>query len=393
MTDFRLVDRDWGGEIDRAVASGPRQIKLVCPFIKQTSVERLLRGGRRKLQVVTRFDLNGFHQGVSDIGALRLVVAAGGQVRGVKGLHSKLFLFDRHRAIAGSANLTEAAMRTNHEFGFVTGEPWIVDRCHGYFDRLWRVAGEDATLADLEAWSAAVDIAGRTYTRNGPNLPDYGISAQCAEEDTPFVNAEPDAPDGAQVFVKFFGSGAERAPLSDSIEEHVTRGGCHWAYTYGKRPRNVRDGAIMFMARVTRGPNDIRVFGQAIGRRHRDRVDDASPAEIEKRKWKARWPYYVRVHDPRIIEGRLSDGISLNELMERFGSNSFMSTRRNAERGSGNTNPRRSLSQQPQIELTAAAAAWLAEQMDQAYRRLGTIDLSKPQYDWPGTGVLGPAHG
>jgi len=383
MVDFKLVDRDWGGEIDRAVASGPRAIKLVCPFIKKASVERLLRGGRRKFEVVTRFDLNGFHEGVSDIEALRLLIEAEGKVRGVKGLHSKLFLFDRHRAIAGSANLTEAAMRKNHEFGFVTGEQWIIDRCHGYFDRLWGVSGADATIEDLEAWSARVDSARRIYARTRPNLPDYGVSAQLGEEDSPFVEGEPSAPDGAQTFVKFFGSGNNRAPLSDSIEKHVLRGGCHWAYTYGKRPRNVQDGAKMFMARVTRGPNDIRIFGQAIGRRHRDGIDDASPAEINERDWKARWPYYVRVHSPQILHGCLSDGISLSDLMDRFGSNSFMPTWRNASQGIGNTNPRRSLSQQPQIELTSASAAWLAEQMDQAYNRLGTIDLTEPQFDWP----------
>ena len=71
------------------------------------------------LKVITRFDLNEFAQGVSDIAALRMSIKANARVRGVRNLHAKLYIFGTSRAIITSANLTEAALRRNHEFGTV----------------------------------------------------------------------------------------------------------------------------------------------------------------------------------------------------------------------------------------------------------------------------------
>ena len=386
MIDFRLVDRGWGLEIDRAAAYGPKLVRIVCPFIKETTVQRILRhaSAATQLQVLTRFNLNDFFAGVSDLSALGILLGAGAEIKGVRGLHAKVLLFDERAVIAGSANLTEAAMLRNHEFGFVSAEPSIVRRCHGYFDELWGAVDRKLTALDLEEWSKRVRGAQAVWKPGGPALPDLGekIETGMAEE-SPLLGDEPEASDGAQYFVKFFGRGAERASLNDAITGFVESGGCHWACTYGRRPRNVRDGATMFMSRVTKKPNDIRIFGQAVGLRHVDGRDDASPAEIAARPWKKEWPYYVRVHSARFIRGTLGDGISLGALMQRFGHRAFTSTSRNHASGSGNVNPRKSLSQQPQIELTPAAASWLQGQLDEAYTRHGTLDLREQRYDRP----------
>jgi hypothetical protein len=90
-----------------------------------------------------------------------------------------------------------------------------------------------------------------------------------------------------------------------------------------------------------------------------DGRDDATDAEIELRPWRARWSRYIRVHDVEFINGNLSDGVSLNELIDSFGPDSFASTKRNALAGSGNTNPRSAPSQQPAVELTTGAMAWM----------------------------------
>ena len=117
---FRLVETDWGHVLDRAVATDCSELRIVCPFIKERTVRRLLAGGRPKsIQVITRFNLLDFAEGVSDTAALRLLLDKGAQIRGVRGLHAKLYLIGR-QAIVTSANLTQAALSRNHEFGFVT---------------------------------------------------------------------------------------------------------------------------------------------------------------------------------------------------------------------------------------------------------------------------------
>ena len=58
------------------------------------------------LRVITRFDLQGFAGGASDIWALMDVLEAGGEVRGIRRLHSKVFIFGNSSAAVTSANLT-----------------------------------------------------------------------------------------------------------------------------------------------------------------------------------------------------------------------------------------------------------------------------------------------
>src|SRR5207253_1892255 len=131
----------------------------------------------------------------------------------------------------------------------------------------------------------------------------------------------------------------------------VESAGCHWALAYPakKRPRSVRDDAVMFIARLTRDPNDLRIFGRAIGLHHVEGRDDATTDDIALRPWKETWPRYVRVHHAEFVAGDMSNGISLNTLMAELGSNAFASTKRNAARGVGNLDPRLAYQQQAHV--------------------------------------------
>ena len=86
-------------------------------FIKKGALERLLSHRPGDVQVITRFNLADFADGVSDVEALRMLLDAGASIRGIQNLHAKLYLFGTSRAIITSANLTEAALTRNQEFG------------------------------------------------------------------------------------------------------------------------------------------------------------------------------------------------------------------------------------------------------------------------------------
>jgi hypothetical protein len=102
----------------------------------------------------------------------------------------------------------------------------------------------------------------------------------------------------------------------------------------------------------------------------------------------------VRVHDVEFIEGKLSDGVSLNELIKRFGPDSFASTKRNALARSGNTNPRRALSQQPAVELTPEAITWMNQRLDHCFKSLGKISFAAlTKLDWPDAVIRGELPG
>lgn len=389
---IRLVDRRWRTELHDGLHRDATVLRIVCPFIKLAPLRDLLDEHEpAELLVVSRFNLADFGAGVSDIASLRRVLEAGGRVRGLRGLHAKLFLFGQTRAAITSANLTARGLGGNHEFGCVSEDPAFVKECSEYFERLWVAARQDLAVSELEAWEAEL---GRFLDRGGlPGaeevLPDFGVDALGFEDAAPDLRPGPTGwvAESDQAFIKFFGEGSNRVGWSFSVLEEVRRSGCHWACTYpaSKRPRAVGDGDTLFVGRLVKEPNDTLIFGRAIGREHRAGKDEASPAEIEARSWKAQWPNYVRVHHAEFVAGTVGNGVRLSELMDTLGSDSFASTQRNARLGNGqNTNPRKAFMQQPAVRLTGEAAAWMSDRLETALDVHGRISIADlDALDWP----------
>lgn len=382
----RLVDAGWSHEIAEALRVDTSELRIVSPFIKIGALQRFLVAQPKNIKAITRFNLADFAEGVSDIAALRHLLASGSSVRGVKNLHAKMYLFGSKRAIVTSANLTEAALTRNHEFGLVSEDQEIIAACTRYFDDLWKRGGDDLLPQQLDQWDATVK---RHCTEGGRfnhivGLGDFGTDAG---QISPPLMAPPIVfADARQAFVKFLGEGSNRAPLTFPTIDEVKRSGCHWAVAYptSKRPRKVEDDSVIFIGRLTYGPNDIRVFGRAIGLRHVEGRDDATLEDIALREWKADWSRYVRVHHAEFVAGTMANGVSLNALMDALGENSFAPTQDNALSGSGNTNPRRSYKQQAAVRLSTEGFALLSEQLQSAFVRHGRIpnnDLD--QLDWP----------
>ena len=269
-------------------------LMIICPFIKDKVVKDLLRHHPRKVRVITRFNLSDFALGVSDVAALRTLLQSGARVRGVRNLHTKLYVFGRRRAIITSANLTEAGLNRNHEFGIVTDKRSAVKECRAYFNRLWESAESDLRIKDVNAWDSRVTqyqlLGGRP--EGLVNLEDYGKDAGFTMPESARIPVV--ATDASRAFVKFQGNSDNRMSLSDPTQDELINGGCHWAVCYSRRRRAVKDGDVVFIGRLTKNPNDIRIFGRAIGLEYKEGRDDASPAEIEDKEWKERFSHYIR---------------------------------------------------------------------------------------------------
>ena len=146
----------------------------------------------------------------------------------------------------------------------------------------------------------------------------------------------------------------------------------------------LKDDAVIFMGRLTRDPNDIRVFGWAIGMQHKPGRDDATLADIELRPWKEQWSLYIRVDRAEFVAGTMVNGVSLNELMDTLEAYSFASTQRNATHRRGNTNPRYAYRQQAAVELSAEGHSWLSERLQVAFEVHGKVSQdSLDELDWP----------
>ena len=198
------------------------------------------------------------------------------------------------------------------------------------------------------------------------------------------LNLPPAVANASQAFVKFFGVGTAegRIDLSERVIKMVRIQECHriLAYPTGTHPRQVQDGDVVFISRMTKKPNDHRIFGWAIATKHRDGLDEATDEDIACHPWRKEYGSYIRVDEEgfkaEFIDGTMEDGISLYALMEALGSDSFAATQRNALAGKGsNTNPRKSIARKPHIQLSEKGFAWLTDKLREAFARHGKISI------------------
>ena len=382
---FRIVDTGWASELTSGLNCDRTVLRAICPFIKRRTLDRILSSRPRSIQVITRYNLSEFADGVSDIEALRSLLDVGAAVRGIRNLHAKLYIFGSSRAIVTSANLTEAGVNRNHEFGAVTEDAGAIEHCNAYFDNLWRRGGSDLQHELLDEWDRKVVshlLSGGRLGRSS-GFGDFGADAGIAR--TSGVEIPQIFADAPQAFVKLLGRSGNRVPVSFPVFDELRRAGCHWtvAYPASKRPRRVRDGAVMFIGRLT-DERDIRIFGRAIGIAHEPGRDDATLEDIAQLPWKQDWPHYIRVHHAEFVHGTIGNGVSLNVLMDSLGADSFMPTQRNAAAASGNLDPRRAYMRQADVELSNEGYAWLNERLQTAFHDHGTVPHDRlAELYWP----------
>ena len=153
---IRLIDRGWRKELNSAVKADTSELLIICPFVQLSVIKALLASQPANVKVITRFNLIDFASGVSDIAALRRLLGSNAKVRGVRNLHAKLYIFGNARTILTSANLTTAALSSNHEFGMVADDVLVIKGCRDYFNDLWKKAGRDLSSCQVNDWEATV---------------------------------------------------------------------------------------------------------------------------------------------------------------------------------------------------------------------------------------------
>jgi hypothetical protein len=346
---------------------GTNTVYIISPFITKNIVDHLISNFKgEELKIITRFNLNDFRSGVSSLSALKAVIANNGKVKGIKNLHSKVYLFDKKSTIITSANFTAGGFFNNYEFGVKSTEIETINESLVYFKSLWNLDSKDLSLSDIEEWENL--IKNSKQKPNQPKLPDYGLKASIQGTSE------------KQCFIKFFGKTDHRVSLNYESKEEIKRAHCHWALTFsGKRgrygngrPRKYKDGDIVYMARMLEG-GGYAIFGKGIALRHNDNRDCASAEDIVHVPWKKDWPVYIRVKETQFIDTKMGNCPQLGELMNVLGYDSFPTTQDKYRKGYESINPKDSLRQQADIRLTDIAAEWLENKFQEAKESYGTV--------------------
>src|SRR4051794_2455522 len=86
------------------------RIMIISPFLSTYTIKKLIDYIEKKglnCTIVTRFERKAFIDGASSLEALKILIENNITVLALKDLHSKVYIFDHHTCMIGSANFTK----------------------------------------------------------------------------------------------------------------------------------------------------------------------------------------------------------------------------------------------------------------------------------------------
>tara|TARA_R100000541_G_scaffold40901_1_gene48380 strand:+ start:719 stop:1849 length:1131 start_codon:yes stop_codon:yes gene_type:complete len=340
-------------------------LKVISPFVSEQILRKIeSKFNFQNFQLITRYNLQDFALKVSSLEGIKFSVSKGASIYGIRGLHSKVYLFDKRAAIITSANLTNGGLRNNEECGIYLTDRNVVNELNKHFKDLKEIAGQNLTMNECLNWESKISNINITKGK-AVTLPNYGSTKSSFNSSINY-------------YIKFFGKADNRVQLDFPVKEEIDRALCHYAcgFPINKKPRQVNDGDIIYMARMTENPNDYAIFGKAIALKFKEGRDIASDIEKQEREWKKKWPAYLRVEQPTFLNGNMGDGVLLSDLMDKFEYDSFPSTRIRYNNGERDIVAKKSLMRKAYVRITNNAAKWLDQQFDDALQISGKVSDS-----------------
>lgn len=358
---MKVIQNNWLTNFLKELGN-TKELKIISPFITDNMVTHLLNNWEgNTIEVITRFNLNDFRSGASNLNGLKRLIENGAEIKGIKDLHSKAYIFDKKSMIITSANFTNGGFFNNHELGIRSESEEQIKETLNYFKKLWTINDELLDASTIIEWQNI--IAKNRTASTGNNLPDYGNS---------FVKK---VIGEKNYFIKFYGTNDERAGWNEKVIDEIAGTHCHFAVTFSDsngRPRRYQEGDVIYIARMLEG-GEYAIYGRAIARSHIDSRDVASKDDMAKINWKKYYPVYIRVHSAEFINSTLGKCPMMGKLISDLGYDCFRSTKQRHINGEININPRNTLMQKADVILSEDGAYWVEQQFQKAKKKLSQV--------------------
>lgn len=171
MPGVTWCGRRWRHQLERLVRGTETELLIVCPFIKLREarfISAALGAARADVRVLTELRMDSVVNGSLDVGALLMLgrCSPKSRVMTLPGLHAKVFVADRKRAIVTSGNLTRSGLDHNYEYGAVVSGKKMVGRVRKDVERFAR----GATIVDDEALRKIARLARPLIEKGEPRV-------------------------------------------------------------------------------------------------------------------------------------------------------------------------------------------------------------------------------
>lgn len=364
------------------------QLCLVSPYIGRSTAKRLCEWMNPSVSgrvLITRFSRQDFYSGASSIEGVLTLAEAGFCVKAVRGLHTKLFLFDERATIFGSSNLTAGGLKKNVELNFlVTEEDSVLSQAWEYFHQLNHAISDDSVIGlerikrekdeldnlglspkglDDRFFSRDWDLGTEVQIGRGGDL----IESALQYETTRGISVAAKSPN----WLKFEGISTDRVANSQKRIKQP-ESGRGYTTSFPKKPIGIEPDDILFLAILSYNAADQpmpMIYGYALT----DGFDeDNVRSESEKSNYRIfeRFPYFVTLRELTQINAPISECIPLVELYNHVGADAFPTT-------AGTNAPQDRIHQmhfrRDKLRITQAAADYLRDRIDNLVEIHGAI--------------------
>lgn len=334
-----------------------KQIKIVSPFLSMNMAKKLcdiVNNHNVECTFITRFYLEDMFAKANSIDAIELMMNSGIQVYALKGLHTKLYLFDDNVGVVGSANFTSGGFVSNFELSLMAVEEKVLlSDLHRYYDdMLEKLKNSDEGIITSEILADArvkyKSLLDNKKSGNGTtSIYMYGAELDKKKLDSVDKKlAEVKAATGDKdimqevfrenveeikydytIWLKFDGEGSDRLNPHEEFPmvDVMLDGKKVYIENYPYKVGAIKDGDVVYLAAITtdtKGKNQPVIVGRGTMRGFTEK-NYVQPLWIQKHDWMERYPYYCVLQEAKVLNTGVANGIPLSAIWDELGSNTY----------------------------------------------------------------------
>lgn len=341
-----------------------QRIDIISPFLAKSMAARLCEAVTAKgltCRFITRLYLEDLIAKANDIEALELMMERGIEVYLVKGLHTKLYLFDCDAAILGSANFTNGGFKSNIELSLLlSGEASVLGELRSYYDDMvaQTVQAGDGRLTKEICADAKARYASLFTQKKSSNVKTYSgkMYGAALDRKTLFDKSEDITKELKEcegekdlvtslfqeteqvgqicypynIWLKFSGEANNRFASDEpfSVVPFQLPQGLVYLCNYPYKVGSIKDDDEVYLAGLTtdkRGKNQPIIAGRGhlAAFAYSNTVTDAMIAEYP---WMVRFPWYCLLKDCEVLNTRIDNGLPMDTIWDALGSDTYLAS-------------------------------------------------------------------
>ena len=372
--------------------------RKLCDVVKKSNI---------KCKFITRFYLEDMFAKANSMDALEWMMDAGIEVYALKGLHTKLYLFDDGYGVLGSANFTAGGFKSNVELSLlIDREDSILNELHCYFDELLlKIKQSEEGLITKELLASAREKYDYTFSskKEKGETKSYIMYGASLDKKTSFENpidAMKEIERGRSdidiinsmfknseqqeqvifdhtIWLKFAGESSDRLDAKKRFEIariHTDKGTLYLA-NYPFKVHSIKDNDEIYFAALTtdaKGKNQPVIVGRGhlAGFKESNYIKDEW---IKEYSWMTRYPWYCAIKDSKIPDMSIESGIPMDEIWAKFGSDTYVSSFGKNEEIADVVKKHH---QKAHIRLSGNVKEYIDKRLDELEKKYGVIEYN-----------------